>query len=203
MFSTILMNKRLNQRMLMIICITSIVGCAGQQAAQQVAALTAESTNELKQETTNFFEEADNLAQKNEIRLQRLNQSTLAIRTDSGIASSAWEIAKDERATSMFAVMSKVKTSEVGAQSLALTLLKPTPDVPKNNFDPAQYNDLVKRLNGLAAQPSFTETVSAYVDFGTKVNDQLNKDSKDAKGGLAKTNASSSAKVKELLSTNK
>lgn len=199
MLSNILMNNWFNQRMLMIICITSIAGCAGQEAARKVAALTAESTNELKQETANFFEEADNLAQKNEVRLQLLNQQTLALRMDIGIASTAWEIEKDERATQMFTAMSKVKTSEVGPQSLALTLLQPAPDAPKNSFNPAQYDELVKRLNELAAEPSFTDTVSSYIDFGKAVNDQLNKDSKEAKDGLANTNVNSSTNVTNLL----
>lgn len=199
MHSNIFVNNGFYRTIFIILFITSIGGCAGHKSARDVATLTAKSMNELKQENANFFEEADALALDNEVRLQRLNQQTLALRLDIGIASSAWAIAKDERASSMFAAMTKVESNEVGAQSLALTLLQPAPDIPKNSFNPAQYDDLVKRLNGLAAKSSFTDAVSTYIEFGKIVDKQLKEDSEKAKKGLQETDVISDNKVISLL----
>lgn len=80
---------KFTRALLTIICVTSIVGCAGQKDARKVAALTAESINELKKGSINFLEEADELAKKNELRIQQIDQRTLANRLQVSVFNSA------------------------------------------------------------------------------------------------------------------
>jgi hypothetical protein len=198
-----ILNSRFNRTIFIGICITLIGGCAGHHAARRVAGLTAESMNELKQETAKFIEEADSLALKNEIRLQQLNLRTLAIRLDTSTTSSAWGIAKDERASWMFSAMTKVGLNEVAAQSTALTLQKPASDIVKNSFSAGQYDDLVRRLSNLATASSFTETVNIYIDIGNKVKNQFNGDAKKAEDGLSAGDEESKKAFDGLLNPSK
>ena len=170
-----------------ILILSVVAGCATQETARHVAALSAESVNGLKGEMVKFVGEANNLRTANETRLQRLEQQTLALRVDAGQASSAWKVSKDQRAVEMYAAMTAVSADDLTKTSLSLDLLQPAPNPPKITFSGGQFDTLVQHLNELAAEPSLSDSLSALIEFGIKVDTQLNKDIKDAAGGLAKT----------------
>ncbi len=176
-----------------VLVLSAMSGCAAQETARHVAALSAESVNGLKREMTVFVDEANSLRAANASRLQRLDQQTLALRVDAGEANSAWKVSKDQRAVDMYAAMTAVSAEDLTKTSLVLNLLQPAPNPPKISFSGSQFDALVQDLNELAAEPSLADSLSALIDYGKKVNEELNKDIKNHADGVAGTQSAAAA----------
>lgn len=182
------LNNKFYRMLLTVIFTASVFGCAGQKDFRRVAALAADSTNQLKLGTNNFFEEANQLDQNNKSRLRQLITDTEAIKRNTDVTIKAWEVSNNEKAAKMFAALSKKKSNEI-VQSVKVT--HATQNAERVNFSAIQYDNLIKRLNELAKEPGFSDTVSSFIAYGKAVNDKLKEDKEKAKDKLVATNETS------------
>lgn len=185
--------------MVLIVGFTAIIfGCAGQKDFRKTAELTADLTNKLKQETETFFNEADNLDQSNESRLRQIRVDTDIIKRDTNVTITAWELASNKHAAEMFSALTKIKAYDIARQFQASGSTNATQDVERVNFNPIQYENLVKRLNDLAKNSSFTENISSFIAYGKAVTDKMNEDKNNAKNQLQDTKTLSDDADKKL-----
>jgi hypothetical protein len=150
-------------------------GCAGADAARQLADHGAIFTNQFKQETQTFFkaqgELHQSIAESIAFRQRDAQRLTLANRVQRG----AWQAQANNNAVAIYDALTGNTADVLLVTSIDLQTLKPVSTAPLSGVDLKPFDEVTAGLKKLAAEPDLAERSAFFLQEGKAVYDAYKK----------------------------
>jgi hypothetical protein len=173
------------KRAIVIASLATLCGCAGEDAARDMAGTGASLINQFNVETQAFFNAQSALDTAIAQSVSQRKRDTMTVATQNKVQHATWTAESNKKALNIFDAFSANSAATLLSTNIELASLQPISVTPLSPVDPKPFETVVSDLKKLATQPSLQQRASFLFTEGKAVYDGYEK---SVKGATAKAN---------------